>query len=128
VGSVDMMEVDEEVKEERLAATPRDMPYPISEEEKTDGWDTLINKCWLKCNNRDCERWRNVPKAIHDEVSCVTASHPSLRCPLHRWRVLGGNVHCSHCSHGYAQVLTRVLPRICVYAGDELCWGVVLDL
>jgi hypothetical protein len=94
VGSVDMMEVDEEVKEERLAATPRDMPYPISEEEKTDGWDTLINKCWLKCNNRDCERWRNVPKAIHDEVSCVTASHPSLRCPLHRWRVLGGNVHC----------------------------------
>ena len=70
-----MMEVDEEVKEERLAATPRDMPYPISEEEKTDGWDTLINKYWLKCNNRDCERWRNVPKAIHDEVSCLRMLH-----------------------------------------------------
>jgi hypothetical protein len=75
VSSVDKMEV--EVKEERLAAaTPRDMPYPISKEEKLDGWDTLINKYWLQCVT--CERWRNVPKVVHDEVSCLHAAHPSL--------------------------------------------------
>ena len=74
MGSVDTMEVEEEVKEERLAAaTPRDMPYPITDKEKLDGWDTLINKCWLKCNN--CRRWRNVPRAIHDEVSCLRMLH-----------------------------------------------------
>jgi hypothetical protein len=77
VSSVDKMEVEVEVKEERLAAaTPRVMPYPISEEEKTDGWNTLINQCWLQCVT--CERWRNVPKVVHDEVSCLHAAHPSL--------------------------------------------------
>ena len=54
--------------EQRLAAA-RNVPYPITEEEVCDGWDTLINKCWLQC--ADCNRWRNVPKAVRDEVSCI---------------------------------------------------------
>ena len=73
MSSVDKMEVE---KEERLAAaTPRDMPYPITDKEKLDGWDTLVNKYWLQCATCDCRRWRNVPKAIHDEVSCLRMLH-----------------------------------------------------
>ena len=82
MSSVDKMEVE---KEERLAAaTPRDMPYPISKKETLEGWDTLINKCWLQCAT--CRRWRNAPKAVHEEVSLrnLHSAHPSRRCPLHR--------------------------------------------
>lgn len=72
MGSVHTMEVEEE----RLpAATPR-RSYPISEAEEADGWDTLINQCWLQCS--DCNRWRNVPKEVRDEVSCRTAGFTSV--------------------------------------------------
>ena len=43
--------------------------YPLSEEEMQDGWDTLVNKCWLQCANSGCKRWRNVPRAVRDRVS-----------------------------------------------------------
>jgi hypothetical protein len=96
VSCVDTMEVEEAAAtDERLAAaTPRDMPYPISEEERLDGWDTLINKCWLQC--ADCNRWRNAPKAIRDEV-----------------RVGAIALHAQNCSDTQ-RFLDWCAPRICV--------------
>ena len=38
------------------------VPYPISEAEIKQGWDTLVNKYWLQCTR--CQRWRNVPEAV----------------------------------------------------------------
>jgi hypothetical protein len=83
-------------------------PYPITQAEISDGWDTLVNRSWLQCD--ECHRWRAVPKAVRDEVSvCAIALHaPSLLalnrcvtpymhtctasdvCRIRRWRLLVG--------------------------------------
>jgi hypothetical protein len=58
------------------AATAYAVPqYPLSEEEMQDGWDTLVNKCWLRCDNSGCKRWRNVPKAVRDKASRLATLH-----------------------------------------------------
>jgi hypothetical protein len=41
-------------------------PYPLTVAEIGEGWNTLINKCWLPC--ADCNRWRNVPMAVRNTV------------------------------------------------------------
>ena len=56
----------EEVTEEQGTHT-HSVPYPISEVEIEQGWDTLVNKYWLRCSG--CQRWRNVPEAVRHEVS-----------------------------------------------------------
>jgi hypothetical protein len=56
-------------------------PYPITKAETLDGWDTLVNRFWLQCT--DCHRWRNVPKAVRDEVRAgAIALHAPSQCSL----------------------------------------------
>jgi hypothetical protein len=65
-------------EEETEELAPHTVCYPITKAEISDGWDTLVNRYWLQCS--DCHRWRNVPKAVRDEVSvfAIALHAPSL--------------------------------------------------
>jgi len=65
------VKVEEGAEEPPAAATAGDVPYPLSLRETQDGWDTLMNKCWLQC--ADCKRWRNVPEEVRDKVRVAFA-------------------------------------------------------
>jgi hypothetical protein len=61
------------------------MPYPLNQHYIDIGWDTMINKCWLRC--ADCECWRNVPKAVRDKVVAETGKQNTWTCGMAtRWR------------------------------------------
>ena len=65
-------------EEETEELAPHTVCYPITKADISDGWDTLVNRYWLQCS--DCHRWRNVPKAVRDEVSvfAIALHAPSL--------------------------------------------------
>jgi hypothetical protein len=103
----------EEVMEEHAPHTVR---HPITEAEARDGWDTLVNRYWLQCT--DCQRWRNAPKAVRDEVSgCMRP--PCLRS------IAGASPYTTHVP------CTRAphLMLMCVgYAGGGFWWDDSVDL
>ena len=111
--------LEEETTEARLAAA-RNAPYPISKKECLQGWDTLIHKCWLRCDA--CNRWRSVPEAVRDEVSYLTACFTSVS------QVPAASLTWVSRQHALVTALVLLIrtgphscvPRICVYAGGGL--------
>jgi hypothetical protein len=103
----------EEVMEEHAPHTVR---HPITEAEVRDGWDTLVNRYWLQCT--DCQRWRNAPKAVRDEVSgCMRP--PCLRS------IAGASPYTTH----VPCIRAPHLMLMCVgYAGGGFWWDDSVDL
>jgi hypothetical protein len=56
-------------------------PNPVTPEEIAQGWDVMINRSWLRCD--DCGCWRNAPENVRD---AVVAKGDTWTCDMATWR------------------------------------------